>query len=590
MRTKLRHLLSFAVVLCGLCGLPRESQAQIVLPNGTAIPANANYRNVLNATALGTPARPRTLQLSQNPATYVNEGLADNNQFATEPQLFSPLCDFNVRFIYKGGGARFGIGWYNEKLDDGTARRTAPLYRFEKGNINQTAADSDIILLVPFTQGGTDLDDAALPIEIAAASIRSSPRYRQGLIGLALIPKPISNDNCCAGAAGASCLASCRTVGGGSCCDTANAKATQYHYTQHIWNTRCSACTFRRDGPWFSHLIYKSTKLDNTFYLGFEDLDFVDADGAAGVNGNDLDYEDFVFQFSGLTCLGAGKPCEDAKREGACRSGVTECDGKGGIFCKALVSPTSERCDGLDNDCNGAIDDGATCPVGQICDRGRCVGSCLDEFPCPPNSGLVCDRGRCVNSACAGVTCSASQVCNGGTCVSACDGIRCPPPTVCSGGICLDPCKDPSTGQAIDCGPKKTCVGGACIPTCDCLPCSDSGTACQTSSGKCVPQACLTMTCPAGTYCDQSGACASPCTNALCPSGQECREGLCQDPTTGTGDPTDLYGGGAVATGCSCREAPGHQHGASGLGLLAGLVLFGWALTRRRSPFAKSAR
>ncbi len=351
MRTALRYLLSVVCLVGALCARPSAGQAQVTLPNGTQIPANANYRAVLNGTALGTPARPRTVQLSQNPATFVNEGLADNNQFATEPQLFSPLCDFSVRFIYKGGGAHFGIGWYNEKLDDGSARRTAPLYRFEKGDINQTAADSDIILLVPFTQGGTDLDDSALPIDLAATSIRQNPRYRGGLIGLALIPKPLSNDTCCPVATGASCLASCRSAGGSRCCDTANANATQYHYTQHIWNTRCSMCSFRRDGPWFSHLIYKSTKLDNTFYLGFEDLDFLDADGTAGVNGNDLDYEDFVFQFSGLTCLGAGKPCEDNKREGACRSGVTECDGKGGIYCKALVSPTTERCDGLDNDC-----------------------------------------------------------------------------------------------------------------------------------------------------------------------------------------------------------------------------------------------
>ncbi|MBL9004358.1 MAG: hypothetical protein JNJ46_08935 [Myxococcales bacterium] len=573
-----------ALLLAAMCCQIPTAHAQIQLPNGTAIPANNAYRDVLNAGAVGTPARSRTTQLSANPATYVNEGITTNNNFAIEPQLFSPLCDFSVRFIYKGGGARFGIGWYNERNDNGSARTTAPLYRFNKGDINQTAADSDIQLLVPFTRGGADISDDSLPLDIPVASIRSNPRYSGGLIGLALIPKPISNDACCAGAAGASCLGSCRMAGGGGCCDTNNGNATQYHYTEHKWNVQCNACTFRKGGPWYSHLIYRSTKLDNTFYLGFEDLDFRDADGAAGINGNDLDYEDFVFQFTGLTCLGAGQACEDSTRQGSCRIGVTECNGQGQIFCKAIVNPSTERCDGLDNDCNGTVDDNAPCPQGLICDRGKCVGSCLDEFPCPPNSGLVCDRGRCVNQGCEGVTCSAGQACKAGTCVSACDGVRCPPPTICSGGLCIDPCKDPTTGNTIDCGPKKTCVNGACVSTCDCLPCSSIGDACQASTGKCVPRACLNMSCPAGTYCDENGACASPCENAICPTGQECKSGLCQDIGTG-GDmpnPDDIPASGAIATGCSCHEAPTHGGtGSSGLALLASMVLLAWALTRR---------
>jgi len=92
------------------------------------------------------------------------------------------------------------------------------------------------------------------------------------------------------------------------------------------------------------------------------------------------------------------------------------------------------------------------------------------------------------------------------------------------------------------------------------------------------------MSCPAGTYCDANGACASPCANAICPTGQECKAGLCQDivATPDMPNPDELSAGGAIATGCSCREAPAHGgSGSSGLALLAGLVLLGWALTRR---------
>ena len=67
---------------------------------------------------------------------------------------------------------------------------------------------------------------------------------------------------------------------------------------------------------------------------------------------------------------------------GQCRAGTMQCSGTG-IQCVGSIGPTQEICDGIDNDCNGRVDDlpglGATCtgpfnpdngcPTGQLtCD------------------------------------------------------------------------------------------------------------------------------------------------------------------------------------------------------------------------------
>jgi hypothetical protein len=55
-----------------------------------------------------------------------------------------------------------------------------------------------------------------------------------------------------------------------------------------------------------------------------------------------------------------GEPCGDRAGVGTCVSGVYACapDG-GGLVCDGAVLPSAEVCDGKDNDCDGVVDEGA---------------------------------------------------------------------------------------------------------------------------------------------------------------------------------------------------------------------------------------
>ena len=75
---------------------------------------------------------------------------------------------------------------------------------------------------------------------------------------------------------------------------------------------------------------------------------------------------------------GAGKSCNSGQ-PGVCAIGLTSCS-QGKIICNAVASPSPEVCDGKDNDCNNAVDDntpggGQNCSTGQpgICSAGTTV-------------------------------------------------------------------------------------------------------------------------------------------------------------------------------------------------------------------------
>ena len=398
-------------------------------------------------------------------------------------------------------------------------------------------------------------------------AIKNDPAYTGGLVGFAL-------------------------VGG------------ETHYTNKAYDNLCSDTTVCNPAAtWITALMYASKNTPNAYYICFED-------GGTGANSwnNDGDFNDDVFFLTGITCAGGGQPC-DTGMQGICASGVTQCTATG-TTCQQVTQPTTETCNGLDDDCNGMVDDGAVCPAGEVCDKGMCVQACgTGEFPCPPN--LVCaTNGYCVDPACESVTCPAGQVCIAGTCKGPCDGVVCPYGQVCRVGVCLDPC------AGVSCPSGEVCDNGACVQSCTCLPCP-TGKSCDSTSGLCLDPACVGKTCGAGTHC-AAGTCVPDCTGAACPTGETCTSGNCvmsagsssssssSGLVFGNGGSTASGGGpdggsGASGTGgtggsgfggslfptkksgCGCR-VPGDDGGSTaGLLGLAGLAVAVAAARRKRS-------
>jgi MYXO-CTERM domain-containing protein len=316
----------------------------------------------------------------------------------------------------------------------------------------------------------------------------------------------------------------------------------------------------------------------------------------------------FQIRSGAVVCPDAGEPCETGLL-GVCGEGLTNCVGSG-TECVAAVEPSDERCDALDNDCDGETDeDEEICDHYQVCDRGICVDRC-SEFGCP--EGQECaDRGVCVDAACIDVICDPGMVCQDGTCQGACEGVVCPHGESCRGGRCLDLC------ESLSCDDCTVCVEGVCESRCQFLDCLGDGVCLE--DGRCVEPACVGVDCPPGTHC-AGGSCVDDCVGAICPRGEICESGRCipapddpdprpdagpdpdggpdpwpdagpdpdsgPDPWPDAGPDQDSDPGDGldtmVSASCRCRSGGGASAPDPGLALL-GLMVLGILLRLRRS-------
>ena len=302
-----------------------------------------------------------------------------------------------------------------------------------------------------------------------------------------------------------------------------------------------------------------------------------------------------------VICPEAGEQC-DTGMTGVCGEGVTQCVG-GGTECQPVVPASAEKCDALDNDCDGSTDEGEQLCGSDtsVCERGVCIDVCF-EGGC--GTGQICsDEGVCVDEACIDVTCEEGLRCSMGECIDACSVVRvgtgpdganeivdvqCPAGQSCRGGRCLDLCAE------IECDPEcTTCFDGECVGRCDLegAPECPPGQTC-TDNGLCVPTACVGVTCPAGQTCRGGGmACVDNCEGAVCPGNEICEEGECRlnmtEPPEDAGvDASEDAGidAGEVDAGPIMREPDDCCTAAPGLGasrrapllvmLLMGLIFF----------------
>jgi MYXO-CTERM domain-containing protein len=561
-------------------------------PDGTTLPQPANPAEVSEMMSRGFPADSVTLA---GLFMYRGETIDPVADAHVTPGTFSPQCGFTGQIVLHGGGCQNALGWYNAT----TPATTPPanqIYVLVPANLQLPppmglgCADNDFCPLA--THNTTQAPQHSwTDVTYSAASIRTDPRYTGGLVGFAVM------------------------AGTGLC--------TQTKYSQAelgVISTQYSPKT------WVTALVWQSTVDPSGYYLGFEDLPMIPATWKGANNGNDGDFNDFVFYVSGLDCEGGGMACTVPSALGICAEGTTQCSNGGmTLTCKSNTPARTEVCNGLDDDCDGTIDNPDApnlCPTGEVCNQGLCVYACgTGEFQCNPPA--VCDASDqlCKESACIGVTCDTGQVCHGGICVGGCAGVTCPPQQVCRLGNCVKPC-DPAN---VSCDTGQVCENGACVSPCSCRPCAD-GQVCLTT-GNCVDQGCDKVTCnPPATVCVK-GNCQDGCQGVVCPTGETCSGGECSVPdggvgtapqpdagsaitgaaggsgtgtggrasTTGTGASQGAGGSsggtsngaheGGVAT-CKCDAARAPSSG--GLALL--LAIFGLASLRRRAPAAARAR
>jgi hypothetical protein len=236
---------------------------------------------------------------------------------------------------------------------------------------------------------------------------------------------------------------------------------------------------------------------------------------------------------SGMVCkdgscaaCAAGDPCVPAN---PCHEGTLDCTG--GV----------SRC----MDTGRPLGAGMECGPGKVCGPdGTCLAckagtACDSKDPCKTGK-LECTSGTptCVDAgdAASGKPCGASQVCNGGKCVSCAAGMTCTPASKCHTGTlscaagtadCKDANKNAPNGS--NCGTNLFCNNGNCVPCTPDVACTTSNpcklgvTSCATGAAECKESG----NAPDGKSCGQGKVCNGG-TCVACAANMNCEPSACK--------------------------------------------------------------
>ena len=299
---------------------------------------------------------------------------------------------------------------------------------------------------------------------------------------------------------------------------------------------------------------------------------------------------------------------KDGKLIGKC-AGKRTCE-QGGLSACSGPAPAPEKCNAVDDDCNGETDE-LTCDDGNACTADACAGSSCTNVnaagaPCDDGDACtkpdVCKEGSCVagdkagcddNNPCTTDACDAqSGECNN---TKAADGQACDDGDVCTE---KDGCADGAcAGAALNCDDDNVCTKDSCDLQSGCTAVNDDSLICD-DNDKCTDKdGCKAGVCTGSAVsCDDGNSCTadscgvdSGCANealtgdvcddgALCTQGDACEKGVCapgkdadcNDDNPCTKDACDDKTGQCVNTaaegpcddGNACTEADACKAGA----------------------------